>query len=76
MSLNEIVENTLSRCDAGADVSVLDFACGTGRFYDCIVDILDKEYAIPPEKSILNNIFAVDIDPVAVAITRMKPWQG
>ena len=43
-------ENTLSRCDAGADVSVLDFACGTGRFYDCIVDILDKEYAIPPEK--------------------------
>ena len=68
----EIVKNTLSRCDAGADVSVLDFACGTGRFYDCIVDILDKEYAIPPEKSILNNIFAVDIDPVAVAITRMK----
>lgn len=44
------MKNTLSRCDAGADVSVLDFACGTGRFYDCIVDILDKEYAIPPEK--------------------------
>jgi len=46
---------------------VLDFACGTGRFYEKIIsEFSDKTQAI------LNNIYAVDIDLDAIRITRLK----
>lgn len=56
------------------DFSILDFACGTGRFYDAIVAEL-KKYNIQPNISVLKNIYAVDIDDVAVAVTRLKALQ-
>lgn len=70
--VSEIVRNTLSRYDGGGDMAVLDFACGTGRFYISIVDILDREYSIPVGKGITEHVFAVDRDPVGVNITRVK----
>lgn len=70
--VSEIVRNTLSQGSTSRDMAVLDFACGTGRFYDCIVDLMNKEYAIPVEKCITECVFAVDIDPVAVNITRVR----
>lgn len=54
-----------------SDFSILDFACGTGRFYDAIVAEL-KKYNIEPNNSILQNIYAIDVDELAVAITRLK----
>lgn len=50
-----------------AECKVLDFACGTGRFYENIVEMFaDKPHAI------LNNVYAIDIDPTALNITRLK----
>lgn len=67
-----IVARTLSICDSiDNNFSILDFACGTGRFYDAIVLELSK-LGIPAKRSILNNIFAVDLDDVAINITRLK----
>ena len=67
-----IVTNTLALCKkVNKDFAILDFACGTGRFYEAIVKEL-VDYGFKPEDSIINNIFAFDIDEVAVDITRLK----
>ena len=63
---NYIINNELSDC------RILDFACGTGRFYEGIVEVLNDKFDIHPEYSVLNNIYAIDIDPIAVNITRIK----
>ena len=51
---------------------MLDFAAGTGRFYKQVVVCLNKIYGIEPEESILNNIYAVDVDPAALNICRIN----
>lgn len=68
----KIVSNTLlpfNKIDK--QFSILDFACGTGRFYETIVKNLES-IGVKPEESILNNIFAFDLDEIAVNITRLK----
>ncbi|MBQ4407959.1 MAG: N-6 DNA methylase [Bacteroidales bacterium] len=72
----EIVDNTLNYYSQDKEItndfSILDFACGTGRFYENIIKILKSKYGIENENAVLNNVFAVDIEPVAVNITRLK----
>lgn len=46
---------------------ILDFACGTGRFYENIVAQFES-----PSVAILENVYAVDIDRDALYITRLK----
>ncbi|MCM1484088.1 MAG: N-6 DNA methylase [Muribaculaceae bacterium] len=55
-----------SSCDLDT-CNVLDFACGTGRFYETIISKFPHK-----TKAILNNIYAFDIDDLAVHITRLK----
>ena len=54
------------------NIKVLDFATGTGRFYRQVVVCLNKIYGIKPEQSILNNIYAVDVDPIALNVCRIN----
>lgn len=68
----EIVENTLTNTNVSDDISILDFACGTGRFYENIVEILNSQYGIEKESAVLKNIYAIDIDSIAINITRLK----
>ena len=74
--VREIVETTITNyAQNNSDVSnikVLDFACGTGRFYENIVNILNSKYAISIDDVILKHTFAIDVDPIAVNITRLK----
>ena len=53
-------------------IKILDFATGTGRFYNQVVICLKQIYGIEPEASILNNIFAIDVDPVALNVCRIN----
>ena len=69
---DEIVYNTLEHYNVYDDICILDFACGTGRFYDSIVKCLHEKYGMQPNDSVLKNICAVDIDVNAVNITRLK----
>lgn len=54
------------------NIKVLDFATGTGRFYRQIVKSLKEIYEIPATDSILHNIYAVDIDPIAINVCRIN----
>lgn len=51
---------------------ILDFASGTGRFYRQIVKCLSEIFNLIPDISIINNIYAVDIDPIALNICRIN----
>lgn len=56
------------------DMQVLDFACGTGRFYISSVKRVAKELKSTEAEAVLNNINAIDLDPNAVNITRIKAY--
>jgi len=64
----EIVRTAAANCAKNPDSSkILDFACGTGRFYEKIAEIYSDA-----RSAALNNIYAIDIDIDALMITRMK----
>jgi len=73
---NEIVKTTIansfSKSNNISDITCLDFACGTGRFYFEALKILNEIYKIPVQDIVCNNLFAVDLDKTAVAILRCK----
>ena len=70
----DIVYRTIKnlKIDEPNRIKILDFATGTGRFYKQVVICLNQIYGIEPEDSILNNIFAVDVDPVALNVCRIN----
>ncbi len=70
----DIVKRTLCNLSVKQPktIKILDFATGTGRFYRQIVRCLNEIHRIPPDYSILHNIFAVDIDSVAINICRIN----
>ena len=74
--VKEIVETTIANYTQNhSDLStttILDFACGTGRFYESIVSTLTLKYGFSTNEIVLNNIFAIDIDPIAINVTRLK----
>lgn len=51
---------------------LLDFACGTGRFYEASMSFLSQNYGISKDDIILNCLYAIDIDSDAINITRLK----
>ena len=69
--VKNIVSNTLKNCNITADTKILDFACGTGRFYqECVEKLITA--GIAAETVITKCVEAVDINPVAVNITRLR----
>lgn len=63
-----IVDDTLSAISIPLEqAKILDFACGTGRFYECVIAHFQN-----PSKAILENVYAIDIDIYALYITRLK----
>lgn len=70
----EIVQRTLSNLtvEKSESIKVLDFATGTGRFYRQIVRCLSELYRLSPNYSVINNIYAVDNDPIALNICRIN----
>lgn len=70
----EIVDNTIKNISSHLpnDFHILDFACGTCRFYQEIIGVLTEKYNISVKLAVIEHIHAVDIDEVAVNITRLK----
>lgn len=70
----EIVFKTLDNLKTKdpSSLKVLDFATGTGRFYRQIVKCLKDMFGVSPDNSIINNIYAIDIDPIAINICRLN----
>lgn len=64
----QIVDGALSVSDRPLYASkILDFACGTGRFFDCIISRFDDK-----KQAVLNNVYALDIDGMALSVTKLK----
>ena len=55
-----------------SQIRILDFATGTGRFYKQVVICLEQIFGINKEDSVLKNIYAVDVDPIALNICRIN----
>lgn len=72
----EMVENTIDKYiqqDINPiDITCLDFACGTGRFYFEAIEILKQKYNLTLQQVICNNLYAIDIDETALSILRCK----
>lgn len=70
----DIVHRTLANVKIvnPSQIKILDFAAGTGRFYKQVVICLQEIFGISKEDSILNNIYAVDIDPLVINICRIN----
>ena len=70
----DIVYRTLAnvKIENPSQIKILDFATGTGRFYKQIVICLNQIFGLSKEESILNNIYAVDVDPIALNVCRIN----
>ena len=66
-----IVDETLKNLTIAPDTRVLDFACGSGRFYEELVRQF-MAVGIDVRTTVTACIDANDINPVAVNITRLK----
>ncbi|MCW5909975.1 MAG: Eco57I restriction-modification methylase domain-containing protein [Cyclobacteriaceae bacterium] len=73
---NEMVENTIDKAIQQGlnpkEITCLDFASGTGRFYFEAVEILKEKYNLTLQQSVCNNLFAIDIDETALSVLRCK----
>ena len=78
--MNKIVPRVIGMLDS---LTVLDPACGSGAFPMGMLQLLTKTYErldsrFDPYKTklsiIQNNIFGVDIEPMAVEISRLRAW--
>lgn len=73
---NEIVENTIDKAIQQKikpnEITCLDFASGTGRFYFEAIEILNQKYNLSLQHIVCNNLFAIDIDETALSALRCK----
>lgn len=66
------IKNKLMTIGNSSDVKLLDFGSGTGRFYFEALKILESVISRSKQEIILNNLYAIDIDEVAINILRLK----
>jgi Alw26I/Eco31I/Esp3I family type II restriction m6 adenine DNA methyltransferase len=73
---NEMVEKTIDKAIKHKikpnEITCLDFASGTGRFYFEAVEILNQKYSLTLQHIVCNNLFAIDIDETALSVLRCK----
>lgn len=63
-----IVDDTFANLSVPLqDAKVLDFACGTGRFYENVISHFENK-----KQAVLSNVYAIDLDINALNITRLK----
>lgn len=63
-----IVEDTFANLTVPLeDAKILDFACGTGRFYENVIPLFEDK-----KRAVLFNVYAIDLDVNALNITRLK----
>lgn len=69
--VTKCLKNIENKKDNIENTICLDFASGTGSFYFEAVKVLNEKYKIPLDKCI-QNLYAVDLDEVAISILKLK----
>ena len=70
--VKKTIENALHTWIKVSDLKILDFWCWTWRFAIDAMIYLNTEYNISYKSIIENNIYAVDIDEIALDIMKLK----
>ena len=72
----EMVEKTIEKAiqyiAKPEEITCLDFASGTGRFYFEAIKVLKEKYNLTLKKIVCSNLFAIDIDETALSVLRCK----
>lgn len=73
---NEMVVNTIEKAIQQKvnpkEITCLDFASGTGRFYFEAIKILKEKHKLSLHQIVCKNLYAIDIDATALSILRCK----
>lgn len=73
---NEMVKNTIDKAiqqnTNPKEITCLDFASGTGRFYFEAVEVLKRKFKLPLQQIVSKNLYAIDIDETALSVLRCK----
>lgn len=73
---NEMVKNTIDKAIQQnvnpKEITCLDFASGTGRFYFEAVEVLKRKFKLPLQQIVSKNLYAIDIDETALSVLRCK----
>lgn len=73
--IKKIVKTTINNAILGGiekeNLRVLDFGCGTGRFYLAALNYLTSSLKMNKETVVKYNLYAVDIDSLAIDILRI-----
>jgi adenine-specific DNA-methyltransferase len=67
----QTIENKISQGTEAKDLQILDFGCGTGRFYWETFQILNEKFDIP-KNEIGKNLYAIDSNEIALTILKIK----
>lgn len=65
------IQNRVSNNVAPENLKILDFGCGTGRFYLAALRILNQEFGVPKSETV-KNLYAIDSDKIALTILKLK----
>lgn len=67
----QTVQNRTSQGIKAENLKILDFGCGTGRFYFAALKILSKKFDTPLNR-VIKNLYALDLDKIALTILKLK----
>jgi len=66
------IKNKLDQNFSVEHIKILDFGCGTGRFYLKAFDYLTNIMKLDKRKAIKDNLYGIDIDALATDILKIK----
>lgn len=70
------IKNQLNNGVNKADLYIIDFGCGTGRFYLSAFDYLVNDLNLDEHTVISKNLYGIDIDKIAIDILKMKVFNN
>lgn len=67
----QTIQNRISQNIKPYDLKILDFGCGTGRFYLSALQILHENFGILKSEAI-KNLYAIDLNEIALCVLKMR----
>ncbi len=67
----ETINNRITQGVEAADLKILDFGCGTGRFYWAAFEVLTQDFGVSAAIAV-QNLYAIDINNIALIVLKIK----
>lgn len=66
------IQNRVNQGVNPNELKILDFGCGTGRFYFSALKILNTDYSLPISEIVNRNLFGIDINEIALTVLKFR----